>query len=286
MAAGHEHEIRLVLVRPSDSRNVGAACRAAKTMGIGQLVLVAGDRIDAAEARITAVHAADLIDSARRCNSVAEAIDGCSLAAAVTRRRGKRRKYRIWTPDQLGRHVARSDDAADDGSSSLAVVFGNEKDGLTDEEVGPCHVAVSIPSSPAFPSLNLSHAVQIVAYELFKQGLPARHASPNDIEERQHHPRRGEPRQTPARQSQVRQKAVPAARLSDLVAPFTSALARAGFFSASGADSVRIFLVDILARGDIVDREAQRLGRILGNVGGLISERSRAPSEADGNPSN
>jgi len=282
MAAGHEPDIRLVLVRPSDSRNVGAACRAAKTMGIAQLVLVAGDRIEPAEARITAVHAGDLVDGAIHCESVAEAIDGCSLAAAITRRSGKRRKYRVWTPEELGRHAAGGGDGADGaGRTTLAVVFGNEKDGLTDEEVAPCHVAVSIPSSPEFPSLNLSHAVQIVAYELYKQRVAPRRGPANDLEERQRHPRRGTPRRAQARRSRVRQKAVAATRLGELVEPFTSALARAGFFSSSGADSVRRFLVDILARADIVDREAQRLGRILGNVGGLIGDRSVPPAEAD-----
>ena len=280
MAASHEGDIRLVLVRPSDSRNVGAACRAAKTMGIGQLVLVAGDRIDPADARITAVHAADLIDRATHSASVAEAIDGCSLAAAVTRRSGKRRKYRVWTPEQLGRHAAGTE--GDAGHATLAVVFGNEKDGLTDEEVAPCHVAVAIPSAPEFPSLNLSHAVQIVAYELYKQRVPQRRAPLNDIADRQRHPRRGAPRRSATRRSRISQKAVPAGRLGGLVEPFTSALARTGFFSAGGAESVRAFLVDILARADIVDREAQRLGRILGNVGGLIGDRSRPPDERIG----
>ena len=280
MAADHERGIRLVLVRPSDSRNVGAACRAAKTMGIRHVGLVAGERIDPADARVTAVHAADLVDEAQRYDSVSDAIDGCSLAVAVTRRSGKRRKYRVWTPEQLGRHAAQATLSA--GEPAMAVVFGNEKDGLTDAEVAPCHVAVAIPSAPEFPSLNLSHAVQIVAYEIYKQTTWSGHQSSiNDEQERSMHPRRGATGSRPsrARRSTTRQKTVPAARLAQIVEPLTAALARANFFSPAGAASVRAFFVDILARADLVDREALRLGRILTNVGGMI--RGRADATAD-----
>jgi TrmH family RNA methyltransferase len=254
---------RLVLVRPADSRNVGAACRAAKTMGIERLFLVGAERVDPTEARITAVHAADLINQAHYCDSVAEAIRGCSLAAAVTRRRGKRRKYQVWTPEQLGRQVAA-------GDKEVAIVFGNERDGLSDAELEPCQVAVAIPSAPSFPSLNLSHAVQIIAYEIFKQRQAvagrARGASGSRGKQR---PVRGV---APPSASQT---AVAADRIAGLVEPLTTALGAAGFFSTAGASSVRTFLVDIFARANIVDREAYRLGRILGNVAGLIRGNHR-----------
>ena len=94
--------VRIVLVRPEEGRNVGAACRAAKTMGIERLHLVAAEGIDRHVARVVAVHAADLLDRAVVCGSVAEAVTGCTLAAAVTRRDGKRRKYRIWTAEEAG----------------------------------------------------------------------------------------------------------------------------------------------------------------------------------------
>ena len=124
-------DLRIVLVRPGESRNVGAACRAAKTMGIEQLHLVAAGQIDRHAARVVAVHAADLLERAMLCDSVAEAVSGCTLAAAVTRRDGKRRKYRIWTAEQLGRRLAER------RAGPVAVVFGNEKNGLSDVEMEP-----------------------------------------------------------------------------------------------------------------------------------------------------
>ena len=237
-------DLRIVLVRPEESRNVGAACRAAKTMGIESLYLVGAEAIDLHAARVVAVHAANVLERAVTCSSVAEAVRGCSLAAAVTRRDGKHRKYRIWTAEQLGRHLA----ARQPGP--VALVFGNEKNGLSDAEMEPCQVAVAIPTSPGFPSLNLSHAVQVVAYEVFKHGAAARRARP-------------------------RQRPVGAERLARLAAPLTAALAEVGFFSTDGARSVQRFLTDIFTRADLVDREAQRLERILHNVGGVVLRTKR-----------
>ncbi len=241
--------LRVVLVRPEESRNVGAACRAAKTMGIETLYLVGAEAIDWRAARIVAVHAADLLERAVLCRSVAEAVRDCALAAAVTRRDGKRRKYRIWTAEQLGERLA----ARRPGPAAL--VFGNEKNGLSDAEMEPCQVAVAIPSSPRFPSLNLSHAVQVVAYEVYKHDRAARRARP-------------------------RQRSVGAERVARMAEPLTQALAEVGFFSSAGARSVQRFLTDILTRADLVDREAQRLERILRNVGGVVLSTRRPVDEA------
>ena len=239
-----ESDLRIVLVRPEESRNVGAACRAAKTMGIEKLYLVAAEAVDWREARIISVHAADVLERAVICRSVAEAVHDCTLAAAVTRRDGKHRKYRIWTAEQLGQRLAAR------RPGPVALVFGNEKNGLSDAEMEPCQVAVAIPSSPRFPSLNLSHAVQVVAYEVYKHGRAARRARP-------------------------RQRSVGAERVARMAEPLTHALAEVGFFSATGAHSVQRFLTDIFTRADLVDREARRLERILHNVGGVVLRTKR-----------
>ena len=242
--------VRIVLVRPEESRNVGAACRAAKTMGIERLYLVGAGAIDRQQARVVAVHAADLLDHAVECATVADAVRDCTLAAAVTRRDGKKRKYRIWTAEQLGRRVAAR------SAGPVALVFGNEKNGLSDAELEPCQVAVAIPSAPRFPSLNLSHAVQIVAYEVYKhRAWPAR--------------------QPVAERRLPRQRPVTPERLARALEPLTGALAEVGFFSAAGARSVQRFLTDIVTRADVVDREAQRLERILHNVAGVVLSARR-----------
>ena len=239
-----ERDLRVVLVRPEEGRNVGAACRAAKTMGIESIYLVTPGAIDWREARIVAVHAADVLQRAVTCGDVAEALHGCTLSAAVTRRDGKRRKYRVWTAEQLGQRLAVR------RPGPVALVFGNEKSGLSDAEMEPCQVAVAIPSSPRFPSLNLSHAVQVVAYEVYKHGTAPRRTRP-------------------------RQRSVGTERVARMAEPLTRALAEVGFFSSAGARSVQRFLTDILTRADLVDREAQRLERILHNVGGVVLRTKR-----------
>ena len=213
-------------------------------MGIEKLYLVAAEAIDWHEAQVVAVHAADVLQRAVICGSVAEAVQDCTLAAAVTRRDGKRRKYRIWTAEQLGLRLAAR------RTGPVALVFGNEKNGLSEVEMEPCQVAVAIPSSPRFPSLNLSHAVQVVAYEVYKHHRSARRARP-------------------------RQRSVDTERVARMAEPLTRALAEVGFFSTAGASSVQRFLIDILTRADLVDREAQRLERILHNVGGVVLRTKR-----------
>jgi tRNA/rRNA methyltransferase/tRNA (cytidine32/uridine32-2'-O)-methyltransferase len=115
---------------------------------------------EAALIRARAVHAADIWEKAEFFDSLAPALADLSLAVGVTRRRGHRRKtvtmdsrsLALWLREKPG---------------SAALVFGNERTGLDDQELSLCNIASHIPASDEFPSLNLSHAVQIYAYELF-----------------------------------------------------------------------------------------------------------------------
>src|SRR6266513_642400 len=135
-AGGPLSRIRVVLLRPSHPGNIGAAARAMKTMGITQLRLVRPKRFPHPDARAMAAGAADLLESARACASLEDA-----RAAA-----------------QELMDAARKDE--------VAVVFGNETAGLSNRDIMRCSALARIPAHPEYPSLNLAHAVQVIAYEL------------------------------------------------------------------------------------------------------------------------
>jgi tRNA/rRNA methyltransferase len=150
--------VDVVLVRPARAANVAAACRGLKNMGLGSLAIVgvpAG--LDQPEARALAYGAWDVLDAAVPRATLREAVAGAVAVAGTS----GRAHPRAWTPRRLAREVG-----ALVGSGRLALVFGPEASGLTDEELAQCHVRVHIPTDPAHPSLNLAQAVLVVAYEL------------------------------------------------------------------------------------------------------------------------
>ena len=241
---------RVVLVNPQDPKNVGAVCRAMKTMGLHDLSLVGNPKLDMDAAAVTAVHARDLLERAVLCRDLPEAVRGSVLVAGITRRRGKRRKYLSLTPEQLADRVAGI------RAGAVALVFGNEAAGLSDEELGVCHLAVHIPSSPEFPSLNLSHAVQVIAYQIHRR-----------LSER-----RGTGRFRPISEE----------RLGLLVEEILSVLQHIGFFSQGSRAEMGVFLRDILARSALARREAERLSVIFRKVAGLFLRARRSGAAAAG----
>ena len=150
--------VDVVLVRPARAANVAAACRALKNMGLRSLAIVeppAG--LDQPEARALAYGAWDVLDGAVRAANLREAVSGAVTVAGTS----GRAHPQALTPRRLAREVR-----ARAGAGRLALVFGPEASGLTDEELAQCHVRVHIPTDPAHPSLNLAQAVLVVAYEL------------------------------------------------------------------------------------------------------------------------
>lgn len=154
-------KIRIVLVDTQDGANIGSVCRAMKTMGLSQLVLVTHRIYDENRVRTLALHAQDLWDSRKEFRTLSDALEGSSLTVAATRRKGKFRKTSSVSPEQLASQIAEM------GQGVVSIVFGRESDGLTDDEVNQCNMVVTIPTSPGFPSLNLSQSVQIICYCLF-----------------------------------------------------------------------------------------------------------------------
>jgi len=155
-------EIRFVLCRPSHPGNIGAAARAIKTMGLSDLRLVAPERYPHKEAQWMATHAVDVLERARIHSSLGEAIADCAAAFALSAR------GREWSPQVLDVRSAVAKAMQIPGP--IAFVFGSEDAGLTNDELFACQHLVHIPANPAFSSLNLAQAVQVVAYEL-RMGL-------------------------------------------------------------------------------------------------------------------
>ena len=152
--------IRFVLVRTSHPGNIGAAARAIRTMGFTRLVLVAPHKYPHADATAMAAGADDVLENIVVVPTLAEAIADCNFVLGCTaRRRG------VSLPEIAPREAAiRVNEASVTGE--VAVVFGNERTGLENEELMRCHVAVHIPADPTYSSLNLAQAVQVLAYEL------------------------------------------------------------------------------------------------------------------------
>ena len=165
---------RFVLVDTSHPGNVGAAARALKVMGFGELVLVAPRQPDLArrqEAIARASGAVDVLERTRVVATLAEALDGVTYACATA-----------MTPRDFGppTHAPRELFAtlAAEPPARVAFVFGGERFGMSNDDVYRCHAVLSIPTNPDYGSLNLAQAVQLMAWELRMATLAGGCASP------------------------------------------------------------------------------------------------------------
>jgi tRNA (cytidine32/uridine32-2'-O)-methyltransferase len=162
MALSELHDrLRFVLVRTSHSGNIGSAARAIRTMGFDRLTLVAPHRFPDPEATALAAGADDVLGNAAIHDDLVSGLAGATFSLGLSaRRRG------VNIPELDPREGAAQAIAAARRGEQVALVFGNERTGLENDELARCHAMVRIPSVDDFSSLNLSQAVQIVAYEL------------------------------------------------------------------------------------------------------------------------
>lgn len=152
--------IRIVLVETSHSGNVGSAARAMKTMGLSQLYLVSPRCQIDDQARALASGAVDVLEAARHCETLEEALYGAVHSAACTSRR-RDLPHPAYTPRQAAPELMSMARAA-----PVALVFGSETFGLSNEQLMKCRWLLNIPANPEYMSLNLAAAVQVCAYEL------------------------------------------------------------------------------------------------------------------------
>lgn len=233
--------IVIILARPEESRNVGAVCRGMANSGIHTLRIVGSrDSLDDEKVRVLAIHAAGIWENAQFFSSITEAAADCVCAAGTTRRRGRKRKGKLLMPEEFAELAGRITGSGNDGGK-VAAVFGNERTGLTDEELLECTLGVTIPSSEEFASLNLSHAVQIICYHLFR-GTQAGFAG--------YHP-------------------IPLARMKKTVGTIAASLGRMGF---SGTQDITQLWASVLSRAALSEGEARCIEEEFSKAAGLFGK--------------
>jgi tRNA/rRNA methyltransferase len=165
---GKAKNISIILQKPKYAGNIGAAARAAKNMGIINLVVVGSAEYDQEEVKKRSTHlAADIVEKIKYVDDIRNALDKFSYIVGTTARKGAARGP-FFTPRAIAEQLT-----AVSQNNKVALLFGPEDTGLTNEELRYCHAVVVIPSSRKFTSLNLSHAVMIMCYEIFIASLPA-----------------------------------------------------------------------------------------------------------------
>ncbi len=231
-----------MLCNPDSSFNVGAVCRAMKTMGFGRLT-VAGRLLnyDLEKIRFMSVHALDVFESAEHTETLEEALADCALSAGVTRRHGKRRKLSSFLPEEFAARILAVP------SGTVALVFGNEEHGLTTEELALCDAAVHIPASEEFPSLNLSHAVQVVTYTLRRCFLASRYGRKESITAPDERP-------------------IDRGKIDALADTAIDSLRAIGFFRISDSAPTRVFLRDVMARAALNADEISEMENIFRKI--------------------
>ena len=197
---------------------------------------------DEERVRILAIHAAPIWEKAEFFDSITDAAKDCVLCAGTTRRRGKKRG-KLLLPEELSETIS---PITNDGK--IAVVFGNERTGLEEEELDECTMGVTIPSSAEFGSLNLSHAVQIISYHLFRKSLEegkkiSRGSVPVSLE-----------------------------RLGKTVREIADSLQKIGFFKVTGRPDMEKFWTDLLSRAAISESEAVYIEKVFDKAAGLAGK--------------
>lgn len=153
-------KIRIVLVNTSHPGNVGAAARAMKNMGLSRLYLVEPRDYPSPKAVWRAANAGDVLDSAVVVETLAEAVGDCGMVVGTSARE-RRIPWPLLTPRECGERSW-----AESAEHEIAIVFGREDRGLTNEELQQCHFHLHIPSNPEYSALNISAAVQVICYEI------------------------------------------------------------------------------------------------------------------------
>ena len=154
--------ISIILVRPRFPENIGSVARAMKNMGLHRLILVDGCSPLHVNAYKLASGADDILERAEEFLTLKETISEMGCVVGVTSRGGKERNPLLSPEDLMKQLIPLSE------KNLIALVFGSEREGLTNEELSLCHLYARIPSSESFPSLNLAQAVMVFCYELFK----------------------------------------------------------------------------------------------------------------------
>ncbi len=238
-----QHEnIQFVLCEPRIAQNVSASNDFVRTLGFSSPRLVSNTRAGRIDAGI------DLL----RYPTIREATANQILTVGLTRRVGQKRKSsslsletfceylsRWWHPDKISSWQE---------GPGVALVFGNESSGLSDDEIESCNLTVSIPTSPACPSLNLSHAVAIVAYRV-AMALDDTHATGDEFD-----------------YDELAEPALSKQTLEGAVNDLLETIARGGYLLQDGPQGLKIFIRDLLSRCAPTESEATYLSGLIAEI--------------------
>ena len=249
--------ICIILSQPEEERNIGASCRAMANCDIQDLRIIGKkSQYNEEHIRRLALHAANIWENVRFFSSIKDATKDCTLVAGTTRRRGRYRKGKLFLPEEMLDFIKdfSNEENKKTGQSfakvqnpKFAIVFGNERTGLTDSELSECTIGVIIPTSKTFPSLNLSHAVQIICYHLFR----------NEYSEQTGY--------TPLTLN----------RIDRAVSSITENLQKIGFFKIAGKDDMHAFWRNILSRAAVSESEMQYIEKIFSKAAGLSKKNAK-----------
>jgi tRNA/rRNA methyltransferase len=176
------NNIRIILVRPRGSGNIGSVARAMKNFGGGELAIVGSARTESFWAKAMAVHGRDVLSEARFCDTIRAAIADCTLVIGTTCRAGLYRAH-----SRAPREVAPTVAAAIK-QGKVALIFGPEDHGLSNKDLEHCQLLLDIPSHPDYRSLNVAQAAVVCLYEFYVAALettaddPIERAKVEDIE--------------------------------------------------------------------------------------------------------
>ena len=159
--------ISIILQKPKYAGNIGSIARAAKNMGIGSIIVVGAADMDREEMQKRSTHlAADVLDTIQYFQDIGTALEKFSYIVGTTARQGSVRGPFI-APRAIAEKIVNVS-----RKNKVALLFGPEDTGLSNDELRYCHAVVSIPTARELKSINLSHAVIIVCYEIFTASLP------------------------------------------------------------------------------------------------------------------
>ncbi len=160
-----KRNISIVLVRPRDPNNIGAAARAMANFGLSDLRVVEPYE-PSWRAAVSAVGAADIMQKARLFDTLPQALADCTVTVATTALKNRRLNETIVALPDFVEWIDKQP------AGKMAIVFGNEKTGLANEDIELCHAAMHIPTTAKQPSINLAQAVILTCYELARNQVP------------------------------------------------------------------------------------------------------------------
>jgi len=247
-------EIIIVLCRAETSLNVGAVCRVMANTDLHNLRIV-GDRntYNETEVLTLALHARYIWDKAQffppTIEGLKEATHDCNCVFATTRRVGVKRKHQGFSVDEAVKFSKK------EGFNKIAIVFGNERTGLTDEEVAVCSHSININSSESYPSYNLSHAVLIVAYSFFMENERA-----SSVKEKI----------TPLlkwkNNNEEKREMITFNAASEIANDIVSKLEEMGLYKKGGDKDCKIFLSQMILRAKLTEEEAEFFQNIFNKL--------------------